>query len=168
MLNRRPLRAKNSPASTRKSVASAPSSRRKAALEITGWVALPAPKSRPGPASIAAPGSSSKKRRELSRRLRWARSSPLSAKFDSAVIGNRPMRVVGDLSGVAVWVEEERAVAAPERLGRLAADRRAGGARLLGHGVDLGRRAEVERQRDAAPAAAVLDATVLGEPSPVP
>ena len=37
----------------------------------------------------------------------------------------RPVRVVGDLPGVAVGVDEDAAVAAPEGLGRLAGDRRA-------------------------------------------
>ena len=60
-----------------------------------------------------------------------------SAQPDAAVLGERPVRVVGDLPRVPVGVQEEPAVAAPERLGPLAADRRAGRARLLEHRVDL-------------------------------
>ena len=71
------------------------------------------------------------------------------------------MRVVGDLPRMAVGVDEDAGVAAPERLGAVAWDR---GARRLGLGddrIDLGGRADVVRQRDAAPAARVLDAAVL-------
>ena len=43
----------------------------------------------------------------------------------------------GDLPRVTVRVDEDRGVAAPKGLGRLAADRRSGGARFLGDGIDL-------------------------------
>jgi hypothetical protein len=86
----------------------------------------------------------------------------------AAVGRERPVRVVGDLPRVAVRVDEHGAVAAPERLRRLAPDPRARGPRLLGDLVDLARRAEVERKRDPAPAPGVLDAAVVGELRPVP
>src|ERR1700709_1937560 len=168
MLKPRSLAAKNSFARGTNSPASTPSSRRKAPFEITGWVELPAPKSQPGPASIAAPGSSSKNWRELSRRLRWARCSGLAAKLDAAALGHGPVRVVGDLPGMAIGIDEDPAVAAPEGLGRLTADRRAGAPRLLDRRVHLRRRVEVERQGDAAPATAVGDRAVLGQAGPVP
>src|SRR5262245_30616132 len=98
----------------------------------------------------------------------WARQLPASGQPDAAVGVDPPVRVVGDLPGVAIGVEEDRAVAAPEGLGRLATDRRAGGAGLLDRGVDRIRRADVERQRDAAPAATILDAAVLGKSGAVP
>src|SRR6188768_2285240 len=91
-----------------------------------------------------------------------------SGQADAAILGHGPVRVVCDLPWVAVGVDEDAAVAAPEGLRRLAADPRAGGAGFFDHGVDLGGGAEVERQSDAAPAAAVLDAAVLGEAGPVP
>src|SRR5262245_50477915 len=78
------------------------------------------------------------------------------------------MGVVGHLPGVALGVDEDAAVAAPEGLAGLAADPRAGGASVLDRRGDLGRRAEAERQRHAAPAATVLDAAVLSETGPVP
>src|SRR4051794_37385320 len=78
------------------------------------------------------------------------------------------MRVVGHLPRVPVGVEEEPRVAAPERRCALAADPPPGGARLLDHGVDLGRRADVVGERHAAPAAAVLDHAVLGKSGAVP
>src|SRR3954451_15697742 len=99
MLKPRPLAVKNSFARETNSFASAPSSRRKAPLEMTGWVELPAPKSQPGSASIAAAGSSSKNWRELSTRLRWERCSESAAKLDAAALGHGPVRVVGDLPG---------------------------------------------------------------------
>src|SRR5262249_43904303 len=51
---------------------------------------------------------------------------------------------------------------------RLPPDLCAGGAGLLDHAVHLGWGSEVERQRRAAPAAAILDAAVLREPGAVP
>jgi len=69
---------------------------------------------------------------------------------------------------VPVGVDKRRAVAAPEGLVGLAADRGAGGASLCGDGVDLLGRADVERQRHSAPAEGVLDAAVLGERGAVP
>jgi hypothetical protein len=69
---------------------------------------------------------------------------------------------------VAVGIEEDARVAAPERLRPPARDRRA---RRIGLGDDrvhLLRGADVVRERDPAPAAGVLDAAVLGETGPVP
>ena len=80
-----------------------------------------------------------------------------------SVVRDRPVRVVGDLPRVAVRVHEHAAVAAPEGLAGLARNRRAGRACLLDHAVDLRRRARVVGQRDAAPAARVLHAGVLGQ-----
>src|SRR5436853_5988078 len=78
------------------------------------------------------------------------------------------MRVVGDLPRVAVGIDEDAAVPAPEGLGRLASDRRPGGTGLLDHLVDLGWGSKVERERRPAPAAGVLDAAVLRQPCSVP
>ncbi|HEX6781511.1 MAG TPA: hypothetical protein VF125_05705 [Solirubrobacterales bacterium] len=57
---------------------------------------------------------------------------------------------MGDLPGVAVRIDEDAAVAAPEGSRRLAADRGAGGTRLLDRLVDLPRGGEVEREGGAA------------------
>ena len=78
------------------------------------------------------------------------------------------MRVVGDLPGMALGIDEDRRIAAPERLAGLARDLRAGRAGLLDHLVDLGGRAGVVGERDPAPAAAVGDSAVVGEPLTVP
>ena len=56
-----------------------------------------------------------------------------------AVVRDRPARVVRDLPRMAVGIEEDARVAAPERLGAVARDRRAGGLRLRDHGIDLRR-----------------------------
>jgi hypothetical protein len=69
---------------------------------------------------------------------------------------------------VSVGVDEDGRVAAPERLGRLAADGRACRARFLDDGVDLLRRARVVGGRDAAPAAVVLDSRIFRELVAVP
>ena len=60
-----------------------------------------------------------------------------------AVVADRPVRVVRDLPRVAVWVDEDARVAAPERLGAVARDRGARCLRLGDDCVDLGRRADV-------------------------
>src|SRR3954462_1046622 len=78
------------------------------------------------------------------------------------------MRVVGDLPRVTLRVEEHGRVAAPERLRRLAADRGARPAGLVDDRVDLPRRAHVVRERDAAPAAPVLDRAVLRQERAIP
>src|SRR4051812_21489756 len=92
------------------------------------------------------------------RRSRYAPPpAPPLVEPDAAVLGDRPVRVVGDLPGVAVRIQEERAVAAPERLPRLAADRATRRAGLLDHRVDLLGRAEVARERDASPAPGIGD-----------
>ena len=78
------------------------------------------------------------------------------------------MGVVGDLPRVALGVDHHRGVAAPEGLLGLATDRGARRACLLGGRVDLLARAEVQRQRDPAPAGRVLHATVRGELGAVP
>ena len=75
---------------------------------------------------------------------------------------------MGDLPRVPVRVDEHAGVAAPERRASGPGDRRAGAPGLREHGVDLLRRADVVGERDAAPAAAVLDAAVLGELAPAP
>src|SRR5947208_16220617 len=62
---------------------------------------------------------------------------------------------------MAVEVEEHPGIAAVERLAAGAGDRSAGGFCLRQHRVDLFCRARVVRERDPAPAAAVLDSRVL-------
>src|SRR5436190_6590851 len=98
--------------------------------------------------------------------------SPLKAarsgNRERAVLLNRPMRVVGDLPRVTVGVDEDPGIAAPERLGRLTADRAAGLAGLLDHLVDLVGRASVVGEGDAAPAAAVGHHAVLRELRSIP
>src|SRR4029079_11757121 len=64
---------------------------------------------------------------------------------------------------VAVRIGEHAGVAAPERRAGRARDRRAGALGVGQHRVDLLGRADVVRERHSAPAAAVLDAAVLGE-----
>src|SRR5205807_912529 len=64
--------------------------------------------------------------------------------------------VVRDLPGVPVEVAERAGVAAVERLGRLARDLGAAAARELDHLVHLIARADVVRQRDAAPAGGLV------------
>src|SRR6266496_4809162 len=88
------------------------------------------------------------------------RTMPLPREADRPVVADRPVRVVRDLPGVAVRVVEDPGVAAVERLGGLAADRRPGGSRLLDDRVDLLPRPHVVGGRDAAPAAAVLHGRV--------
>src|SRR5689334_2784206 len=75
---------------------------------------------------------------------------------DAVVRGDRPVRVVGDFPRVAVGVDEDAAVAAPEGLGGLAADGRTGLPGLFDHGIDLRRRAQVERQGHPSPATVVV------------
>src|SRR5262249_50308414 len=88
---------------------------------------------------------------------------------DPAVLGDRPVGVVGDLPGMPVGVDEDAAVAPPERLGSLAGDAGARGARLVEDRVDLRRRVEVEGEGDAAPASVVLpDPAVLRKLLPAP
>ena len=104
------------------------------------------------------------------RRTRWRPCSRPAASVqpDAAVRCDRPTGVVGDLPRVTLGIDEERAVAAPERLGGLAADRRSGGACLLRDGVDLLRRADVVGEGHASPPAGVLDGAVLRQPGAVP
>src|SRR5829696_9377188 len=86
-------------------------------------------------------------------------SSPFwtsSAERDGAVGSDRPVRVVRNLPWMAVGIDEDSRVAAPEGLRPCARDVRAGRAGLLDDGVDLLRRAAVVGERDAAPAAGVL------------
>src|SRR5207253_9465687 len=78
------------------------------------------------------------------------------------------MRVVGDLPRMTVRVDEDAGIAAPEGLAAFAGDPRAGGPSFPEHRVDLLGRARVVRRRDAAPAAAVLDAAVGRELVPAP
>ena len=63
--------------------------------------------------------------------------NPASAQVHRPAVIDGPTRIVGHLPRMAVGVEEDRGVAAPERLGRFPADRRAGGAGLGGDRVDL-------------------------------
>src|SRR6266540_614792 len=82
---------------------------------------------------------------------------------NGAVLGQSPVRVVGDLPRVPVGIRERAGIPAPERLARRPRD---GGACMLGlchHAVDLLRRAHVVRERHSTPTAAIRDATVLGE-----
>src|SRR5215203_774299 len=93
-------------------------------------------------------------------------SSPFwtsSAERDGAVGPDRPVRVVRNLPWMAVGIDEDSRVAAPEGLRPCAWNVRAGRAGLLDDGVDLLRRAAVVGERDAAPAAGVLDAAVRRE-----
>src|SRR5262249_21869566 len=85
-----------------------------------------------------------------------------------AVLFERPARVVSDLPGVAVRVDEDPRVAAPEGLAGLAADGRTGLAGLLDHLVDLVGGPSVVGERDSAPAAAVRDGAVLGQLCSIP
>jgi len=64
---------------------------------------------------------------------------------------------------MTVRIEEDSGVAAPPPLGGLARNRRTGRPGFLDHRVDLGSRAHVVREADAAPASAVDDAVVLGD-----
>src|SRR2546429_2276654 len=73
------------------------------------------------------------------------------------------MRIVSDLPGMTVRVDEDARVAAPERLRPAPRDRRAGGLCFGQNRVDLSRRTGVVRKRDPAPAAGVLDDRVLRE-----
>src|SRR5689334_20096632 len=95
-------------------------------------------------------------------------ASRIRPELHPAVLGDRPVRVVGDLPGMAVGVEEDGAVAAPERLGWLAPDPRSGSPGLRRDLVDLLAGADVDGEGDAAPSGAVLDAAVLGQPLAVP
>src|SRR5258708_7395391 len=56
---------------------------------------------------------------------------------DPALRVELPMPVVSDLPGMAVGVDENGRIAAPERLSGLARDPRTGRARLLDHRVDF-------------------------------
>ena len=60
-----------------------------------------------------------------------------SAEPDAPVGREHPVRVVGDLPGVTLGIQEHRAVPAPERLGGLPADRGPRGTGLVGDGVHL-------------------------------
>ena len=64
---------------------------------------------------------------------------------------------------MAVGVDEDARVAAPEGRRAGSGDRRTRALRLRDDGVHLLLRARVVGERDAAPAARVLDAAVLGE-----
>ena len=75
---------------------------------------------------------------------------------------------MGNLPGMAVGVDEDARVAAPERRGAGAGDR---GARLAGlgeDGIDLLGGADVVGERHAAPAAAVGDTRCRRRACPVP
>src|SRR5581483_2034503 len=101
----------------------------------------------------------------------WVRAPSASAcwsEADRPVLVQRPVRVVRDLPGVAVGVDEDARVPAPEGLCAVARDRRPSGLRLGDHGVDLGRGADVVGERDPAPAAVVLDSAVLRELGTIP
>src|SRR5437763_780590 len=94
---------------------------------------------------------------------------PLSAEDDAPIRLETEPWVMRDLPRVPVEVAEDAGVAAVEGLGRFARDRGAVPARLLDHVVDLLARADVVRERDAAPARAVVwDAVVLRELLPPP
>src|SRR5580765_2985686 len=80
-----------------------------------------------------------------------------------SVGAQRHAGVVRDLPGMTVRIEEDSGVAAPPPLGGLARNRCAGRPGFLDHRVDLGSRAHVVREADAAPAAAVDDSVVLGD-----
>src|SRR3954453_17516949 len=69
---------------------------------------------------------------------------------------------------MAVGIDEDARVSAPERLSRLATDRSAPPPRPLDHRVDLLRRAHVVSERHAAPTAAVGHGAVLREQRAVP
>src|SRR5262245_26615702 len=80
-----------------------------------------------------------------------------------AVLREAPERVVGDLPGVAVGIDDDAVVAAPERLGAGPGNPPAG---LLGEceeRIDGCGRGHVVGERHAAPAAAVGDLAVLRE-----
>src|SRR5215211_4628541 len=88
-----------------------------------------------------------------------AGSRRLGAEDDAAVGGEAEARVVRDLPSVPVEVAEDAGVPAVERLGRLSGDGSAGLAGLLDNAVDLFGRRDVVRERDAAPARAVVGDT---------
>ena len=98
--------------------------------------------------------------------VRWA--SPSVPEAHPALVVEVPSRVVGDLPGMAVGVDEDARVAAPERRPRFPADRRPRGAGLGDDGVDLGWPPGVVGQGHAAPTPGVLHGGVLGEPGAVP
>src|SRR3954454_13464934 len=85
-----------------------------------------------------------------------------------AVLGHRPTAVVRDLPWMAIGVDEDPGVAAPECLGRLAADRGARRASLLDHLIDLLLRARAVGGGHPSPPTLVGDHAVLGELLPVP
>src|SRR5436305_11890011 len=94
--------------------------------------------------------------------------SSASGQAQTAVRRQRPAGVVRDLPRVALGVDDDRAVAAPERLVWLTSDGGARRPRLLGHSIYLIWGSQVQRQGDAAPATAVFNAAVLGQPRAVP
>lgn len=79
-----------------------------------------------------------------------------------------PPRVVGDLPRVTVWIDHDRGVSAPERVGRLAAHFRARRSGSAGDRVDVVGRCDAVRQGHAAPSAAVSDTGVRCELGTVP
>src|SRR5262249_19574128 len=96
-----------------------------------------------------------------------ARDGP-SPEADRTVLGDRPVRIVGDLPRMALRAGERAGVPPPDRR-RAGPENRAAGGRDLGEDtVDLLRRPRVVRGRDPAPAAGILDAGVLGELLPAP
>src|SRR6266545_845910 len=88
-----------------------------------------------------------------------AGSGRLGAEDDAAVGGEAETRVVRDLPSMPVEVAEDAGVPAVERLGGLSGDGSAGLAGVLDHAVDLFGRRDVVRERDAAPARAVVGDT---------
>ena len=95
--------------------------------------------------------------------LEPAPSLTLRGDGQAPVAPQRKARVVRDLPGVPIGVDEDRVVATPVGGTGLARDPRAGVPRLLEHRIDLPRRAHVQRKRDAAPAARILDPGVRRE-----
>lgn len=83
--------------------------------------------------------------------------------MDASVARDRPRRIVGDLPRMAIGIDEDPGVPAPEGGATLTADPRPGGCRLLQDPVHLGRRPDVVRQGHAAPTTAIVDGAVLGE-----
>src|SRR5258708_10947782 len=78
-------------------------------------------------------------------------TGPRRSQPDRPVLPERPARVVGDLPGMAVGVDEDPGVAPPERRPGGAPDPRTRGRRLCHRAVHVGGRGEVSGPGPAPP-----------------
>ena len=101
-------------------------------------------------------------------RLSPGASSLGSGERRPAVLVHRPIGIVRHFPGVAVGIDEDSRVSAPGGGFAGTGYGRPGLPCLGEHGVDLLRRADVERQRHSSPAAPVLDSAVPLELGAVP